>query len=200
MFSFILVAVLYLFGCFAPYRDTYFALVVINAFVGLSVYYAGYLYRRFESKVPMHWLIALSCVIMLVVNSGFGSIELSENEYGSPWFFLASALMGIYANIYLAKIIAASSKSSLLDAIGKNTITIMALHVLSFKAIHLVQIYLNSYDFRALSSFPILDGSQGWWIAYSAAGIVIPFLIKYCFDSVRGGIGRRRMSRPALSQ
>jgi fucose 4-O-acetylase-like acetyltransferase len=69
-----------------------------------------------------------------------------------------------------------------LDYIGKNTFTIMALHFLSFKLINIIQVNMYHLPFYMVAKFPVIDGSNGWWLLYSACGIFIPISLKYTVD------------------
>ncbi len=187
-FTFIAVLFLFSFGIGAWYKS---AQVMINIIcVAPVIYYAGYFYRRIEQHIPLHWALALAAVTLLIVNAQYGQIELSKNQFGSIAFFLINSFIGIYVNIYLAKRLTRTTWSNSLAYIGNSTIAIMALHLLAFKAIHLVQIYYYSYPLSYLSAFPILDGASGWWIAYSISGILLPLMAKYCFKTSVGYISR----------
>lgn len=60
---------------------------------------------------------------------------------------------------------------------GKNSLIIMLLHFISFKVITLLQIVLSGDSIEKLTSYPVYVSSNGWWIAYSIAGIGIPCLL-----------------------
>ena len=60
--------------------------------------------------------------------------------------------------------------------IGRNTIIIMAFHLLSFKIINAVQVCLQTTG-TLDRLVPVLDSSGGWWIAYVIIGIGVPLLI-----------------------
>lgn len=191
--------VLIFFLCVGAHNPTHYVKTIANVIgVALIIYYAGYLYRRVEQRIPLHWALALAATALLIVSAQYGEIELSRNQFGGAEFFLVSSFLGIYANIYIAKHLTRTAWSNGLVYIGNSTIVIMALHPLSFKAIHLVQIYYNSYPLWYLAAFPILNGASGWWIAYSFLGIFIPLMAKYCVENVVGfsaRIGKTLLTR-----
>lgn len=147
-----------------------------NSLVMVLIYYMGYMYKRYESRISCkNTYIAVISAILLIVNSLYGDVAVGNNNYLSPDFLIFSSALGIYLNIYISKVI--ESKNMLIDIfdyIGKNTVTIMALQFLSFKLIAIIQIKIYSMPEDMLAKFPVISGSNGWFILYTIAGVFIP--------------------------
>lgn len=67
---------------------------------------------------------------------------------------------------------------------GRHSLTIILLHFLSFKIVTLLQIVLFEEKIEVLSAYPVHISSNGWWIAYSIAGISIPCLLLFIFGKL----------------
>ncbi len=156
-----------------------------TSLVALSVYYLGYLYRRNEQIIKMNIYFFSMSVLLLFLDSFYGIINMSANSYLSPSFFFVNSVVGIYANVYLAKHIAERVNSKLFYYIGQNTVIIMALHLLSFKVISFIQLKIYGYPVELLAKIPVIDQNNGWWIAYTLSGIFIPLAIRYMLDKTQ---------------
>ena len=96
--------------------------------------------------------------------------------------------MGCYLVLVLAKII--NKKKSyfkrIFILIGNNTLTIMALHFISFKIIHLTQIFIYNYPIKFLAFSPVIPKNIiYWWIPYTLIGVAIPLLIGILYDKIK---------------
>lgn len=72
--------------------------------------------------------------------------------------------------------------NKILTYIGNNTLSILALHLLSFKLISLLIIYIQNLPIENLAHIPVIPdySKQGWWIAYTIVGLCIPLAITFC--------------------
>ena len=72
----------------------------------------------------------------------------------------------------------------------------MALHFIGFKAVAVVQVISRGLPIFHLARFPILDGSNGWWIIYFICGFFPPLLFnkskRYVFEKVKEWVPRRQ--------
>lgn len=155
----------------------YFNKICMN----MIVFYFGYKYREYESKILVNFTGAVICTILLYSNSLYSSIDVSYNSYNSSGFFLVCVLCGIYLNIFLAKYIARLNKNFIftrvLSYIGKNTIIILALHLVAFKLVMLLQIKIYNLSIDRLTDFPFIQMDGLWWVLYTIIGIFVPLAI-----------------------
>jgi fucose 4-O-acetylase-like acetyltransferase len=164
------------------------------AFVVLPILFTGYLFNNSRFQLVAHWGIVFFCVLFLVfVSRKYGFIQLDNRIYISPWLFITASFAGIYINLYLGKII---QKSSFLGKsfayIGRRSLMIMALHFLAFKAVSALYILANGVPAYWFAKFPVITGSNGWWIAYTITGIGIPLVFGGLFASLAARFRRRR--------
>jgi fucose 4-O-acetylase-like acetyltransferase len=145
------------------------------ASVVVIMYYFGYLFKKFEASIAFAFGYAALCFAVLAALYPHGAIDTGGHVFVSPPFYLVSSLAGIYLNLYLARRITGESliRKFLLFA-GRNTIAIMALHFLAFKAVSYLQVKLYDLPPYMLGKHPTLVTSGGWWVLYLIAGMFLP--------------------------
>lgn len=153
-----------------------------TSLICLGLYHLGVLYKRYYLKVPMNLAYFIITFIILLYLSDLGSINIGIDMYVNPLFFITSFISGTYVVIYISILIDNfSSDSSLFRrailGIGRNTLMILALHLLSFKLVTFIIISLGSYSSIELQRFPIMESERKLWVLYSISGILIPMLI-----------------------
>lgn len=139
-------------------------------------------YRQNKCRV----ILGFVCFIGLVILSEFGSITMNYNVITNPPFFIVCSLLGFFLCVSIADFIfryEGISKRFIIYA-GRHSLTIMLLHFLSFKIVTLLQIVLFGEKIEVLSAYPVHVSSNGWWIAYSIAGISIPCLLLFVFGKL----------------
>lgn len=180
---FILILLSFILGNSFTYNNYEFYYSINVSLVAVSIYYCGYLYRKNEAIIRMNIISALLSLVFLIYNSFNGHIEMGLNKYPSPMFFLFNSLIGIYLIIYISKILT-NKDIRLLKYIGKNSLTIMALHFLCFKIVNLIQINVYSYPIYMMAKFPYIDGGNGWWILYSLIGVLVPITLVFIYENI----------------
>lgn len=72
--------------------------------------------------------------------------------------------------------------TNILNYIGKNTLTLLTWHFLTFKIVSLVIISIYDLPIARLAEFPVITeySKQGWWIAYFIVAMVVTCGIAYC--------------------
>lgn len=147
---------------------------------GIIFFHIGNLCKKYSlsDKICTNLVYFIVGIVYLYINTKYGNISMGSNQYGSsPTFFIVNALIGIYLSYCVVKFISIRYINNILIFLGKNTITILALHIISFKLVNYLQIKIYKYPIEYLSAFPYIDGSNGWWILYSFVGIIIPALL-----------------------
>lgn len=184
-FRFFVIFLAFLIGNIATHYGFNFYYQLNISLVALLVYYIGYIYRKYENEISFNLYFFVISALFLVMSSLYGSIEMAANSYLSPSFLIVNSLAGVYINMYLAKIIIFKKINyTILEYIGKNTFAIMALHFLSFKLINLIQVKLDNLPIYMVAKFPVIDGTNGWWILYSICGVFLPIVVTYSINKL----------------
>ncbi len=171
---------------FDPGRNLVLRPIAI-AMVALAMYYFGHLWKRHQAKVRFTVLNAALCLIVLIAATPYGPINTGARQMVSPQFFLAISLAGIYLALFIAE----QSKRSMLIKnflilAGRNTIAIMALHFLSFRAVNFLQVRLYGLPSYLVGKHPFVGNSGGWWLVYCVAGVGLPLLGKLLYEKIKG--------------
>ncbi len=163
----------------------YFNVVLTQSFL----FFLGFIFRRNEGKIPFNPRLAGVCFLLLIVASFFFQVNLVKNNFYSseiPYpvaavLFPLIGLMGIYVVLYVSKWIAQRSKvSPVFEYIGSHTLSILALHFVSFKLISYVIVDNTLLPDWQVGFFPVINSSALiWWIPYTIVGIALPLLINY---------------------
>lgn len=183
----ILIALCFIVGMILSHYNIVLSFNTNVGLVAISIFYIGYLYKRYERHIPFNPYFFFMSLALLIFDSFHGQIEMSSNTYSSPWFFLLNAVLGIYVVFGFSKFLS-RQKGKLLDLlnyIGVNTIPILALQLLAFKLINYAQVVLYHYPSYMTAKFLIIDGSHGWWIAYSLVGICLPLFGVFLFQKTK---------------
>jgi len=143
--------------------------------------FLGKLYNIFSDRIKLSPVIALLCLVELIVFTAIDyRINIGGMKFGNPFLFLIISCSGCYMLLTLSRFIHSKWKgvTIVLDYIGRNTLTIMALHYISFKLVMLLQIWIYDYPVKYLAYYPIVpENISHWWIVYTIAGVGIPILL-----------------------
>lgn len=153
------------------------------ALVAVSIFYVGYLFKKYELKVSFKIIYACIAFIVLVILWRYFkvTVAMNQNKYSNPALFIVGWVSGIYLILYISKFLD-KRRNKILNYIGSNTMIIMAFHFLAFKLVTAFQICYSSLPLTKLASYPVLFSNNGWWIIYTCIGIFTPLFCKYIFD------------------
>jgi hypothetical protein len=154
--------------------------------VALSIFYAGYIFKRYEAKITYTLPVAICFFLLLILNSYYGTIEMAGNSYPDPAFLIVNSIAGIYVVLYLSKLLENKQhffKQFIIYA-GVNSFHILALHYLSFKIASLIIIPIKGYPYKMVGSFPIIHAKAHWWILYAIVGVILPLFVVYTIQTV----------------
>lgn len=114
---------------------------------------------------------------ILIVLSCIGSISYDSNSYPNAVFFLLAAIAGWAMTWSLAAMIenAIPKLAKSLVFIGRRTMSILFLHLFSFKIISAVYMYVNGAGKYIMANFPVITNK--WWIGYWIAGVGVSLAI-----------------------
>lgn len=162
---------------------------LIKVLMTMPIFYIGYLFRCNEEKIPFNWYLFLISGAIMFSNGFFPVLDIANMRYVNPASYLLSSINGIYFTICVSKCLEIVSKKIKLkwfEYIGKNTLVILAFHLVVFKLINYV------YSVKTNNHSDIFFTAKGIWILYSILGIIVPVLIKYIFDIIIELIGVRK--------
>lgn len=182
------------------------ALVYLRSAVMLFFMQAGALYRRHlekhdRLKSGWYFLIVMIAQFLLIVLSGNGSLSpgLYElKDFGKTgWVYFAGGLTGLMLWLRVSTIIASLPRQSrLLTFVGKNTLSIMGLHVFSWFLFNGLLSHLYAYNRRMV----LVSGFSNRWyhsflyychtenprmiLLYYLAGMALPLLTAWLLQAL----------------
>ncbi len=135
--------------------------------------------------INLHFLVLVGTFVVLVICNNFGSIALDQNKYENPLFFLLVSYTGWQLLYELSYFI---EKTCLLKpvliTIGQNTLSIVALHFLSFKLVNYIGVLFYHQPLCLIATFPVLYRMGVWPIAYLIIGICVPVLLSLLWKRI----------------
>lgn len=147
-----------------------------------GLFYLGVVLRRLPHPAlspARRALAGAAAFVLLLVLGQFGSVGLAGNQYTGPLYLLVASLSGwvlVYEAAQLLALLAAPARA--VAALGRATLPIVILHFLAFKPVTWLGLLATGGESYLLASFPIYFTGGAWWLAYTAAGVFIPFLIR----------------------
>jgi len=143
----------------------------------MIVFFFGVYYRhkdlsRFTSKYS-YVLFSVSLITTIIIaNFSYVGINKSIN----PVLDILAKISSVTMIISLSQI-PQISRIIPLKVLGAGSLEIMALHILSFKPVSLLIIYLNNLEITYLEDNPIIRlpiVTFGWSIVYTLSGLILP--------------------------
>lgn len=146
-------------------------------FIGSFLFVLGYFIKKLNlMKYSGKWACVIAFLVLLALSPN-GRVLLNENQFTTPLYIFLTSISGWYFLYGICNVLVKKNTIRLFfQTITKNALTIMALHFLLFKIVILVQIRLWGLSIEKLSTFPVLNGENGWWIVYAFFGICGPLL------------------------
>ncbi|NQV00366.1 MAG: acyltransferase family protein [Parcubacteria group bacterium] len=180
---FCVVMTLFVVANYLSYLKIRLPMYIDISFVALIFYYLGHMYNKNEKHIPMNFFIALSAILTISICIKYGYPQLLQRKYVNPPLLLVCGIFGIYINLYISQKLASIKKINIFNYIGENTLSILALHFLAFKAVSILIISAQNLPIEILSSFPVIKESNQYyrWL-YLLSGLTIPIILKYLFD------------------
>ena len=188
IFRFILIAIVMTIGFLEP--QIKHASILYRPFVIAGLIYLGKLYKIYEEKIKLSLPLAFLCLIGLILATYFKyNINVGGMIFGNKFIFLIISIAGCYMMLTLSDYINLnfSKIAAILDYVGGRTLSIMALHYVSFKIVSFIQILIYDYPINYLAFYPVIPYKTSyWWVAYTIIGIIVPIAGSILYDNVTG--------------
>lgn len=157
--------------------------------LGFSFYMTGYLCGKIDFREAFNKLgtvqkfglmFLLFTILCLCSNIDHFELVLCDWKLIFPYYIVACG--GIVLMTFLSLMLEKSNPKALCY-IGNNTLTVLALHFLSFKVVSCLIIQRMRGDISQLSEFPVLIDHGYWeWIFYTTLGVGLPIILKFGYD------------------
>ena len=154
----------------------------------LGLFYA---FGNFAKDFFLDLKLNKTTIVYMVMAAGtffvigyYNSANMGANEYKYKVLFVIGALAASYVTLCFSKIIGDMGRKNVfslikkgLCLIGKKSVDIVIWQFVAFRIVIAIQLCLNGISLtKLLNYYPMYSERNGWWIAYTLAGIVIPII------------------------
>lgn len=173
--------------------DTPVVRQLVLAALGAYFFVFGMLFKAVEGR----WTVSVpnrlaACAIFMLV-AWLKPLSMGSTGVVNTLIYMLVAPLGICLTVWVARWSdrRRTPVTRFLRYCGDHTMTILALHFLSFRLVSLLAIRVLGLPVTQLPSWPTISGLGGaWWILYSLVGIILPLLVAYAVDNVKRMVKR----------
>lgn len=148
---------------------------------GLFFFGIGVLFREYEPHIRQHWALFILYFLLIC---GAAYLHLSGmNNSGivrDLWSLPLTGCIGFLMTFYVSQLIASRNTKlkRVLAFIGDNTLYIFVFHILAFKAVSLLKIWMYGLDWQQIGCHMVIHyrHTDIFWVLYSIAGVALPLL------------------------
>lgn len=151
-------------------------------FMSSSFYFSGYIFKKYnllnKLNKTTYSFFFLSVLILGVYILPWTNMLGYSYKTTIPFFIVASS--GTILTLNIAQKLETYRGRLILYYIGKNTMIILALHMLCFKIGNMLKILIYDFPLHRLAEYQIIeDNNSYFWVIYTIIGITIPLLFDY---------------------
>ena len=145
--------------------------------------WSGYIYAKYGLKFDSRWWLIVVSSLLVAVGTEFWQCSMLSLKFGLIVPYVLTALLGSLMVFGISRYI--SERGNWLKRIfifvGDNTLDILTWHLLSFKLVSLLLIWIYGLDIKRLAEFPVIEeyAYQGWWVLYLTIGLVVSLFFAF---------------------
>ena len=153
-------------------------------FFSALFFFAGYCYKSSRINIHERFVVVPVSIFFVTFGVHFYQATLLSFQGWQVIPYGVTAIIAILAVFYLSKRLA--QKDNLVKRsfvfIGNNTLTILTWHMLSFKLVSLIIIFVYGLRVEMLAEFPVIEiySERGWFVLYFLIGVILPLLLTKC--------------------
>lgn len=153
-------------------------------FFSALFFFAGYCYKSSRINIHERFVVVPVSIFFVTFGVHFYQATLLSFQGWQVIPYGVTAIIAILAVFYLSKRLA--QKDNLVKRsfvfIGNNTLTILTWHMLSFKLVSLIIIFVYGLRVEMWAEFPVIEiySERGWFILYFLIGVTLPLLLTKC--------------------
>lgn len=144
-----------------------------------SFFVTGYAYKKSNSNLSAYLIpLVLFSIFLITVGMEFWQATLQNFTVIKVLPYYMTATIATIAVLEVCKQLN-NKKINIIVNIGNNTLTILTWHFLCFRIVNLLIIYIYRLPVERLAEYPAIEeySRQGWFVAYTAVGVLIPLLM-----------------------
>jgi fucose 4-O-acetylase-like acetyltransferase len=149
-------------------------------FLSACFFFLGYIYKRFELKSIPRYLGFLALMILIL------GVYLYDDYLDMLWYtwknvtlYIVMALVGVFMALSFSQILERTPFNHILYYIGNHTMIIFLLHLLIFKIVSLLKIFIYHMPYNQLADFKVIqEYNDFFWVIYSIVGVSLPLVLE----------------------
>lgn len=149
-------------------------------FLSACFFFLGYIYKRFELKSIPPYLGFLALMILIL------GVYLYDDYLDMLWYtwknvalYIVMALVGVFMALSFSQILERTPFNHILYYIGNHTMIIFILHLLLFKIVSLLKIFIYHMSYNQLADFKVIqEYNDFFWVIYSIVGVSLPLVLE----------------------
>lgn len=158
------------------------------AFLMMPCIYVGFCVKKHWDVVKKYisFVVALiiSVVLYIIILKTGESIDIARGWIISPILFYVVTFLGIYMVLGFSKIISkVKFLTKVLSYIGRNSLSIMAMHVVGIKLVDFIAVKCFAFPATELDKF--VYSFDSLWPAYYIAGVAVPLIIHEVYSRTK---------------
>lgn len=170
-----------------------------NTFFTAAFILSGYLYHRFESYIKYSFLLIIVAAVIVMLGAKVLPLTFWTIDGSTYLYYYLIAIVGTFFTLGVSKFLMSTQISKLLIYLGNNTMIILTLHFLAFKAVSLLKIYHFNLDVKELAYFPVIpQKNEYYWVLYTLVGTFLPLGLQHMYAIAKRNILSRVNGNPML--
>lgn len=195
-FRYLINAIVAVFLYFLNYFGCASHLFNINAGCSaMIIFFAGVMFKHLNlAEITQKYAILLSCVTFIITLVIANTSYIGIVKHINPALDIFAKITSIIMVICVSQI-PFFTGFALLKKLGQSSMEIMALHILSFKPVSLLIIYLYKLDISMLADNPVVRSALvtiTWSIIYTTFGLLLPCLFFYCKACFKNSLKQKK--------
>lgn len=180
-------------------------LCIWNAIIVVMIYHLGAVFKKYQLlQRYVNSGVTLTCIILTVglyMLGGIVRLQPSEMISNNPLLFFVVPIVGVAMVYGVSKWISRTRIASAIARCGDRSFEIMALHLISFKLVAVVHVFIEGGGFAHLSDFPVYGENLAWWTPlYVLVGCAVPIAASRLMDKVKSSFYRNDRNRNRIVQ
>lgn len=134
-------------------------------------------------------VILLMALVVEVISMMLPEFEMGKQGSWYMFLYIGVSVLGFFFVMNVAATISRTAVriKSFLIACGNHALSILTWHFISFKLVSLFIVLLNYEPLNRIAEFPQIRAysQEGWWIAYTVVGVIIPLIISHYYTNAK---------------
>lgn len=142
----------------------------------------GILYFKYKDYIKYNYLFGAIALVLLIASSTFQHVGYFAIDISHPFLFLPVASIAAYLIVLVSYKI---GENKILEYIGQNTIPVIALHLLCFKAFTAIRVLFFDAPHEELGDyFAPANAQLHLCLIYVVVGVALPLGLHYLWRRV----------------